>query len=168
MHGLYLLSVWLHILAAAVWIGGMVFLALVLVPVTRRPEYRGVASTLVHWTGVRFRWVGWACLGLLVLSGVANVASRGYSWEDVTTGRLWRSPFGETLGLKLALVGAVLLLSAAHDFVIGLRATTVWRSSPDSPDAARLRRQAGWIGRLNLALALGVVALAVMLTRGLP
>ena len=30
MYGLYLLSVWLHLLAAVVWMGGMVFLVLVL------------------------------------------------------------------------------------------------------------------------------------------
>ncbi|MFQ5795545.1 MAG: hypothetical protein ACE5JP_10915 [Candidatus Bipolaricaulia bacterium] len=74
MHVLYLLSVWLHILAAAIWIGGMVFLALILVPVTRRPEHRGIAVSLIHWTGVRFRWVGWICLGLLLLSGIFNLA----------------------------------------------------------------------------------------------
>jgi len=39
----YLLAVSLHILAACVWIGGMVFLAAVLLPVLREPEYRGAA-----------------------------------------------------------------------------------------------------------------------------
>ncbi|MBI4307717.1 MAG: DUF4149 domain-containing protein [Chloroflexi bacterium] len=163
-----MLSVWTHILAAAVWIGGMAFLALVLVPATRRPEYRGVAASLVRWTGARFCWVGWACLGLLLLSGTFNLAYRGVSWADVASGQLWQGAFGGALGLKLLLVGAILVLSALHDFVVGPRATALWQASPASAEALRLRRQAGWMGRLNLLLALAVVALGVTLVRGLP
>jgi len=168
MRALYLFSVWLHILAAAVWIGGMVFLALVLVPVTRRPEYRPIAAGLVQWTGERFRWVGWTCLGLLVLSGGFNLAYQGFGWADLWTGRLWEGGFGRVLAVKLLLVAVILLLSAVHDFLVGPRATVLWQARPDSPEARRLRRRASWFGRLNLALGLAVVALAVLLVRGLP
>jgi len=168
MRALYLLSVWLHILAAAVWIGGMVFLVLVLVPVIRRPEYRGVAAPLIHWTGVRFLWVGWTCLILLAASGTFALAYRGFGWTDLWSGRVFQGPFGQTLGVKLSLVAMILLLSALHDFLVGPRATALWQANPASPEATRLRRQAGWIGRLNLLLALIVMALGVMLGRGLP
>ena len=77
-------SVWLHILAAAAWLGGMVFLALVLVPVMRRSEYRQQASRLVHLTGVRFRTVGWICLGVLVATGFANLWYRGIGWAALS------------------------------------------------------------------------------------
>ena len=80
MRLLYLLFVWLHILASAVWIGGMVFLSIILVPVSRRPEYHGVASSLIHGTGVRFRTVGWICLGILLLTGTFNLHYRGIGW----------------------------------------------------------------------------------------
>lgn len=52
---LYLASVWLHLLAAAVWLGGTIFLALVIVPALRRPALQGVAAPLIQWTGERFR-----------------------------------------------------------------------------------------------------------------
>lgn len=164
----YLLSVWLHILAAGVWIGGMVFLALVLVPVTRHPEYQGVAASLVHWTGVRFRWVGWVCLVLLLLSGTFNLAYRGFGWADVWNRQIFQGPFGRPLGIKLLLVAVILLISAFHDFLIGPQATALWQANPASPEARRLRHQASWIGRLNLLLALVVVALGVALVRGWP
>jgi len=165
---LYLLSVWLHLLAAIVWIGGMLFLVGVLVPATRLPEYRSVAPGLIQWTGRRFRLIGWTCLGLLILTGAFNLAHRGFGWGEVWSGRLWEGPFGHTLGVKLLLVAFILLLSALHDFVVGPRATALWQENPGSPEALRLRRRAGWIGRLNLVLALIVVALGVMLVRGGP
>ena len=166
MKGLYLLSVWLHILSAVIWIGGTIFLVLVLVPAIRRPEYREVAANLIQETGARFRRISWICLGLLVLSGTFNLASRGFGWADLWSGRLWQGSFGRTLGIKLLLVATILVLSALHDFVIGPRARMLWQTNPGAPETLRLRRQAGWVGRMNLLLALIVVALGVMLVRG--
>lgn len=168
MRTLDLLSVWLHILAAMIWLGGMIFLVLVLVPVTRRPEYRGLAGSLIHWTGVRFRWVGWICLALLVLSGLLNLAARGVTWADAWSGQLWQTSFGRALGIKLILVAVILILSALHDFAIGPRATAAWQANPSSTETLRLRRQATWIGRINLLLALLVLVFAVILVRGWP
>ena len=58
MHALYLFSVWLHILAATAWIGGMFFLVLVVVPWLRRGNERQDAATFLQETGERFRAVG--------------------------------------------------------------------------------------------------------------
>lgn len=168
MHAFYIFSVWLHVLAAAVWIGGMVFIALVLVPATRRPEHRGVATSLIRWTGRRFRWIGWLSLALLLLTGIINLAYRGFGWADLVSGRLWEGPFGRALGIKLLLVAMISFLSILHDFVIGPRATDLLQNHPGSPKAMRLRRLASWMGRANLILALIVVALGIMMVRGLP
>ena len=168
MHLFYLFSVWLHIVAAAVWIGGMVFLGVVLVPVIRRPESRDIAASLFQWTGRRFRWVGWVCLILLLLSGTFNLAYRGLDWSDLWSGEIWQGPFGRALAFKLLVLFLVLLLSALHDFVMGPRATALWQRNPASEEAMRLRRQVSWIGRLNLFLALVMVALGIVLVRGWP
>lgn len=166
MYTFYLLFVWLHLVAAAVWIGGMVFLALVVVPIIRRPEHQGIAVTLINQTGRRFRWVGWGCLIVLLLSGTVNLAYRGFGWADLWNGHLFTGSFGHTLAIKLFCFVLVLLLSAVHDFVVGPRATAVGQAAPGSPEAIRLRHQASWYGRVNLLLALAVVALGVALVRG--
>lgn len=168
MQLIYLFSVWLHILSAAVWIGGMVFFGVVLVPVIRRPESQGVAASLVQLTGLRFRLAGWLCLAILFLTGFFNLFYRGFAWADLRSGRLWEGAFGRALSLKLLLFGVVLMLSIVHDFSIGPRATELWRTDSTSPQAGKLRRQASWIGRLNLLLALLIVALGIMLVRGWP
>ena len=166
MRGLYLLSVWLHLVAVIVWLGGMLFLVLVLIPAIRRPEYREIFSPLIHRVGVRYRWIGWIALAVLVLSGITNLAYRGFGWADLWSGRLWQGPFGRTLGIKLLLVAIVFALSALHDFLVGPRATALGRADPSSPEALRWRRRAAWIGRINMLLALIIVALGVALVRG--
>ncbi|HXG19736.1 MAG TPA: DUF4149 domain-containing protein [Methylomirabilota bacterium] len=166
MRWLYLFSVWLHIVAAAVWLGGMAFLAAVLAPILRQPAHRAEAAALIAQTGRQFRWIGWLCLLLLLATGVVNLASRGLQWTDVWNGQLWAGGFGHTLAAKLFLVAVSLGLSLLHDFLVGPQATAVARTAPGSPAAVRLRRRAAWLGRVNLLLALLIVALAVVLVRG--
>lgn len=164
----YFVSVWVHLLAAIVWIGGMVFLAAVLVPALRRNEYSFLSASLIQWTGRRFRWVGWLCLVALVLTGFVNLSYRGIGWDALASGELWQTSFGRVLGAKLILLAAILSLSIFHDFVIGPRAANVLREKLQSNEARTLRRQASWIGRINLLLAVAVVALGTMLLRGTP
>jgi copper resistance protein D len=156
----YQLSVYVHVLSAIVWVGGMLFLALVVAPATRglAPPDR---ARLFEGVGRRFRAVGWACVALLTATGLVNVAYRGVTFESVTDGRLLDSPFGRVLGLKLLVVAAMLALSVVHDFWLGPAAVR-------SGDGARLRRPAALLARANGLLALVVVFLAVALVRGLP
>lgn len=167
MRTLYLLSVWLHILAAAVWIGSMVFLAAVLVPTLRRRGDRALTASLMHGAGLQLRMVGWISFAVLVATGIVNLAYRGYQWADLT-GRLWQGGFGRAFTWKMLLFGLVLLLSAAHDFWLGPKAGLAARRGGDPRAAERLRRTASWMGRLNLLLALGIVLFAVFMVRGWP
>jgi uncharacterized membrane protein len=134
----------LHVLAALTWIGGMLFIALVLVPVVRRlgdPELR---TRLVRESGARFRSVSWAALALLLATGLGN---------------LWLRPYLLALPrfqLKLGLVVVALILSAIHDFVVGPRAG---RPGAD----ARLRVRASWLARVNLLVVLVIVGLGLAL-----
>ena len=166
MRTLYLLSVWIHVISAIVWIGGSVFLALILVPAMRQSEHRGVAASIVSWTGRRLRTIGWICFGLFIATGTFNLGFRGYSWGDLFDGSLFAGPFGETLATKLGLFAIILVLSAVHDFYVGPKATALIQADPGSAQAQKLRRAASWLGRLNLLLALVVVFLGVMLGRG--
>jgi uncharacterized membrane protein len=168
MHTLYLLSVWLHIMAAVTWIGGTIFLALVLIPTLRRPDFKASAVALIRVTVLRFRWIGWVCFAIFVVTGTANLNFRGLSWSDVLTSTFWRGSFGAVLFLKLITVAIILVISALHDFAIGPRATDAWQDNPTSKETARLRNQAVQIARINLLLALVAVALGTMLVRGSP
>lgn len=133
----------LHVLAAITWIGGMLFIALVLVPITR-PLDPALRTRLIQVSGQRFRTISWIALALLVASGLASLAARPY---------LLQVP---RFHVKLGLVVVVLILSVFHDFVLGPRA-----GAPNADPA--LRRRASWLARVNLALVLVIVALGLAL-----
>ena len=163
---LYLVSVFLHLVAAAAWIGGMIALAAVVVPVLRRHQPRRDAMQLLHDSGLRLRSLGWAALGLLVLSGVVQTGYRSGGLAALASAALWTSPWGQLLAAKLVLVAAILCLAGIHDFRVGPHATRVSLEDPEAPAALLLRRRASWFGRVNLLLSLAVVALGVLLARG--
>ncbi|HSC89960.1 MAG TPA: CopD family protein [Polyangiaceae bacterium] len=167
MHTLYVLSVFLHIVSATIWMGGMLFLVLVVVP-WLRAEGRGRAGAFLRETGERFRSVGWWCFAVLAVTGAFNLHVRGVGLTTLVQGEFWRGSFGRTLGLKLALVVTVWGVSWVHDFVVGPRATRLIEAAPQGPEANRVRKLASRLGRINVILGLLIVLLAVMLVRGVP
>ncbi len=155
----YLVSVWLHILAATAWIGGMIFFAAVIVPTIRRPEMREQSQRLLAVVGPLFRRLGAASLILLVVTGVTNLWLRGIGWTTLTTGEFWRQSYGKLLGHKLALVVFVVLATGLHD--------TIANTMVEDPAAReRARRRASMLGRVVLLASFVIVALAVGMVRG--
>lgn len=167
MRLLYLLSVYLHVSSAIVWIGGMAFLVFVVVPWLRAGG-QSVAGPFLRETGERFRRVGWICFAVLVITGSFNLWVRGVRWSSFVDPGWLASPFGRTVMLKLSIFAIVLAVSAFHDFVVGPRATRAILADPTSERAGRLRRQAARLGRLNALLALVLVGLAIVIVRGAP
>ena len=166
MDMLYVAAVFLHIVAAAIWVGGMLFFAIVLVPVVRLPQYRAAAADLVHRTGMRFRYLGWSAIGVIVVTGAYAAAYRGVGLAELSSASFWANGFGRTFGIKLAVFFVMVVVSLLHDLSMGKEATKLLRAEPMSPKAARVRDNARRAGRLNLVLALAIVVLAVMMVRG--
>lgn len=169
MHALYVISVFLHIIAATAWVGGMLFLVLVVVPWLRSSGRGGAAAaTFLRETGVRFRAVGWSCFLVLVVTGTFNLHMRGVGVLSLSDSAFWQSPFGSVFAVKMLLFMGVLLVSLIHDFIVGPSATQLIAEAPNSAEAARVRKQASLLGRLNALFALAIVLCAVMLVRGWP
>lgn len=164
MRSLYLVSVYLHILAAILWLGGMLFLAAVALPALRRMDDPRQRARLLSEVGRRFRVVGWACIGVLVLTGVLNAAGR-WGWANLANPSFWRSEAGTLLGMKLILVTLMLAMSAYHDFALGPRLATLGHSSPGDPSLPQLRRRTVALARVEAVLGLAVVGLALLLVR---
>lgn len=158
---MYRALVFLHVVAACLWVGGLLFFALVLVPALRRSRDPRTVE-LVRAVGKQFRVVGWIDLGVLVATGIGNLLYR-VPLSTLTEGAFWGSDFGRLLAMKLGLVLAMVGISIVHD-VVGIRAMDA--ASSGTASAQSLRRFASQLGRATAMLALGVVLLATLLVRG--
>lgn len=152
------LMLWLHILAAVAWVGGMIFLTLVVVPVERGIEDPRLRYDLVNKVGIRFKYLGWGSIGILTITGLYNLFQKISTWDDlVSTG------YGRTLLLKLVFVSIMFSLSALHDFFLGPKLVQMGKNKGRITDLVRLVTV---LARGNLLLALLVILLAVSLRSG--
>ncbi len=152
--------VWIHLLAAVSWIGGTIFLSLVLAPSYRALASKPDAGALFRATARRFRVIVWSAVAVLLMTGPLLVVSRGWPLFEPMR---WPS----VLGMKLALVGILLLMTLAHDLVFGPRVRAIMAMPADQrePSDRTILTAATWLPRLGLLVALAVVLAAVMLAR---
>jgi putative copper export protein len=152
----YYLTVWLHILCACFWIGGMLFLPLILLPGIKNNPQR---KQLLMFTGLRFRFYGYIVLSVALLTGLLNIHLRGipFSWFFFTESR-----YGKLVSLKIILFLSLLMVSAIHD----------WWASKKTPenmeeqDRKQLQLLARWTGRILLLVSLVMAFIGVVLSRG--
>ncbi len=155
------LLVWLHVLAAVSWIGGTIFLSLVLVPVLRGETFASQRSLLFRTTARRFRAVVWSAITVLLLTGPLLLHQRGIPIADP-------SGWPMVLAAKLGLVAILLLLTLTHDLILGPRIGRILRLSVErrSKFEQALVLWAPWLARFSLVLALAILFAAVALVRG--
>jgi putative copper resistance protein D len=152
--------VWIHLLAAVVWVGGMVFLSVVLVPVLRRDGAFAQHALLFRTVAYRFRAVVWGAMGILVATGLTLAVGRSI---PLTEPSHWPTIFVAKIGFVTLLFTLTLL----HDLVVGPQV----RRSLGTPEAERtardrmLLRYSVLVPRMSLLIALLVLLLAVVLAR---
>ena len=76
MSGSYYVLVTIHVLAALLWLGGMLFLGVVGAPVLRAIEPPALRQRLFNELGRRFRTIGWIAIATLVVTGVLLLRAR--------------------------------------------------------------------------------------------
>lgn len=152
----YLISIYLHVIFTAFWIGGMLFLPLILLPCIKNSPER--IHLLFH-TGIKFRFYGWIALIGLIITGITNMFLKGIPFNLEF---LIKNQYGKLLGLKLLFFFTMLLISGLHDFYVGTK-TIEQIQQNKSKNTKQLAR---WTGRINLLLALSIAFLGVALSRG--
>lgn len=156
----WILVLWVHLIAAMVWIGGMAFLTLVAAPSLKRsasPEMQGI---LFKDIGRRFKLIGWICIFVLLITGPINIYHHvtSHHMENDGTGN-----FHSILVLKLGLVLIMIALSLIHDFVLGPLLGERVREGVSS--SRFLELIVPWMGRVNLILGLAVIYLGLTLAK---
>ena len=143
-----------HVLSAAVWVGGTVALVFVGVPAIRALEGEARARAM-RALGRRWRPLGWSAMGLAILSGL---------WLTDQHGGLNRqaldTEFDRWLIAKSALVVLLVAGAVLHDYVLGPRLQRELREG--APRAPATRRRLVAVGWANFALTIAVPVLGVV------
>jgi len=143
-----LIADWIHLLAAALWVGGLASLAIVLAAAA--PADRGaLARALVP----RFSTVAGVGLGVVALTGVYGTWLQLPSIQAFAT-----TAYGRALAVKLLLVALIIALGALNRFVLVPRLR-----APDGsrrPVVHRLLRSVS----VEIGLGAGVLAAVAVLT----
>ena len=82
---------WLHLLAAVAWIGGTVFLSLVLVPILKCEPFASQRGALIRAAALRFRLVVWVAIGALLTTGPLLMLGGDGRSARRAAGRYWCS-----------------------------------------------------------------------------
>jgi len=136
---------WIHIIAACVWIGGQIVLGMI-VPLLRSDVrlLRSVAFT--------FQNAAWVAFAALIVTGVVNVHDAGISWTQLDS-----TPEGRTLSIKLFLVIVSGLAAALHAY---------WATPRLRTASVKVRAIAvGGLGGLSLAAAMAAALFGVAIAQ---
>ena len=153
MNTLYHVSVWLHIIGVSFWIGGMLFLPIVLLPaIKNHPDRRN----LLMQTGLKFRFFGYIVLALLLVTGISNMFLRGV---DVSWKFLFESRYGHLVITKIILFLSMLTVSLVHDVQAKKRLS-------NDEEIKKFKIIAQWSGRILLIISLVMAFIGVVLSRG--
>jgi len=109
---LALLSDWLHLVAAALWVGGMLFIATSYLPVLRKHTLPAQARSLVTLLPL-YSPLALAGVLLMAVTGPLSATVQLTSWEQ-----LFLTTYGRALVVKVLLVGGLLITSAVHVFLL--------------------------------------------------
>jgi len=152
----YLISIFIHIISVSIWIGGMLFIPLVLVPSIKKQPNRVL---LLYKTGIKFRFYGWISVLVLFITGLLNMYFKGlpFTWDFIA-----HSNYGKLLSLKIFLFVLMLLIAGVHDFYYGSKSIDEMQHINNG----KFKLMARLTGMINLMLALIIAFLGVALSRG--
>ncbi len=138
----------IHLLAAAVWVGGSTALVFVGVPAIRTLEGEPRGRALRE-LGLRWRPIGYGSLLVAALTGIALAAR---DWEH-------RSAFQIVFWVKVVLFVCLVVVSYLHNFVLGPRL----QGEIKAGEAQRSRPALVAVGWTSYGLTLALPILGVVL-----
>lgn len=167
MEILGVLALWLHVTAAAIWVGGNFMMAMVIVPYFKRSVSPVERIKLLTQIGKGFEPIGWGCVLILIFSGLFNIFTAGVLGNSDLIG-----PFMRMLGIKVILVLILIILTGIHGFIMAPRlAQAVAALEPDTEELPghidKMRGQMAMVSSLIGVFSLLILLAAVALRLGI-
>jgi putative copper export protein len=154
---------WAHLIAASIWVGGSIFIGIVLAPLlkTISDSIEGRLSIMIR-VGRKFNKIGVPSLIVLIVTGIYN--STGFI---VNPSMILSSSYGVVLLIKIILVILLIITFAVHVRLIRTEVERKIESKQLSGEfLQKLRSKIIMLGRLTVILSLAILLMAALLHSG--
>jgi uncharacterized membrane protein len=154
------LLTWIHLLSASIWVGGSIFIGIILAPMLKN-----LASTveerviLMIRIGRRFNMLAIPSLAVLVATGVYN-ANPWLASPDILD-----STYGTILVVKITVVASMIVAFGVHVKISSGKIEQELAKSHNltSIHICKLRTRIIWLGRIIVGQSVVILLLAAML-----
>ena len=157
------LIMWAHLIAASIWVGGSIFIGIVLAPLlkTFSDSIEGRLSIMIR-VGRKFNKIGVPSLIVLIVTGIYN--SIGFIAKPAM---ILSTTYGIILFIKIILVIILLITFAIHVRLIRSEIERKIESKQLSGEfLQKLRSKIITLGRLTVILSLAILLMAALLHSG--
>jgi len=151
------LVMWIHLVAVITWVGGQLFIPVVLKPVLRHSGSPFESHAILCKVGRKFRTLTWVAIITLIVTGAANILNEGGSDRIAST-------WGAVLMLKLVLVAAAVGLTLVHDFILDPYSSATGQASSTATILSGGSREV-WLEHAILILSFSILLVAAYLAR---
>jgi len=158
------LIMWAHLIAASIWVGGSIFIGIVLAPLlkTISDSIEGRLSIMIR-VGRKFNKIGVPSLIILIATGIYN--STGFI---ANPSLILSTNYGIILLIKIILVIILLITFAIHVRLIRTEIERKIESKQLSGEfLQKLRSKIIMLGRLTVILSLAILLMAALLHSGI-
>jgi len=103
---------WFHLIAASLWVGGMIYIATIYLPALRKKSIaervQSIVTLLAYYSPLAITGVV-----LMAITGPFSATIQMNSWEQLIS-----TAYGRALSVKIVLVGVLLIASGIHVFFL--------------------------------------------------
>ena len=157
------LIMWAHLIAASIWVGGSIFIGIVLAPLlkTISDSIEGRLSIMIR-VGRKFNKIGIPSLIVLIATGIYN--SIGFI---VNPSLILSTSYGIVLLVKIILVILLIITFAVHVRLIRTEVERKIESKQLTGEfLQKLRSKIIMLGRITVILSLAILLMASLLHSG--
>jgi putative copper export protein len=157
------LLIWVHLVTASIWVGGSIFLGIVLAPMLKTiTGSLGDRIALMIKIGRRFNKIAIPSFMILIITGIYN--SRAFLEEPHL---LFKTNYGIILVLKIILVIATLVTYIVHVRILNAKTEkTLSTGNAESVYIQSIRSKIIHLGRITVILSVTILLLAALLDGG--
>lgn len=153
----YALVLWVHIIAATLFVGPQAFLFMAAIPAMRTVEDVEARARATRVVTGRFGWIASGALAVLIVTGVGNYMNAR------SEGLLRLDRYFVVLQVKLGLVALVVVLTAVHGAWFGRRLLQLQESGAGEAELAAARRWSVAVSAAVFALSIAILLCAALL-----